>query len=59
MEHEVEHKGEGKMRKDTQYYHRSVAVVLGSTPFPVPLGMRFQKDGETDVACAGIPKLLC
>jgi len=26
--------------------------VLVSTPFPVPLGLRFQKNGETEVACA-------
>ncbi len=52
MEREVEHKVDGQMRKDTQYYHRLVAVVLVSSPFPVPLGIRFQKDGETEVACA-------
>jgi len=52
MEREVEHKVDGQMRKDRQYYHRLVAVVLVSTPFPVPLGIRFQKDGETEVACA-------
>jgi hypothetical protein len=52
MEREVEHKVDGQKRKDTQYYHRIVAVVLVSTPFPVPLGIRFQKDGETEVACA-------
>ena len=52
MEREVEHKVDGQRRKDTQYYHRIVAVVLVSTPFPVPLGIRFQKNGETEVACA-------
>lgn len=52
MEREVEHKVDGQKRKETQYYHRIVAVVLVSTPFPVPLGIRFQKDGETEVACA-------
>jgi hypothetical protein len=52
MEREVEHKVDGQMRKDTQYYHRIVAVGLVSTPFPVPLGIRFQRDGETEVACA-------
>jgi len=52
MERQVEHQVEGQMRKDTQYYHRIVAVVLVSTPFPIPLGIRFQKDGETEVACA-------
>jgi hypothetical protein len=52
MEREVEHQVDGQKRKDTQYYHRIVAVVLVSTPFPVPLGLRFQKKGETEVACA-------
>jgi len=40
------------MRKDIQYYHRLVAVVLVSTDFPVPLGLRFQRQGEDEVACA-------
>jgi hypothetical protein len=40
------------MRKDTQYYHRIVAGVLVSTDFPVPLGLRFQRQGEDEVACA-------
>jgi hypothetical protein len=40
------------MRTDTQYYHRLVAVVLVSAPFPVPLGIRFQQGGETEVTCA-------
>lgn len=52
MEREVEHKVDGQVRKDTQYYHRIVVVVVVSTPFPVPLGIRFQQDGETEVACA-------
>jgi hypothetical protein len=52
MEREIEHKVDGQKRKDTQYYHRIVAVVLVSTPFPVPLGIRFQENGETEVACA-------
>jgi len=52
MEREIEHKVDGQIRKDTQYYHRIVAVVLVSTDFPVPLGLRFQRDGEDEVACA-------
>jgi hypothetical protein len=52
MEREVEHKVDDLMRKDMQYYHRLVAVVLVSTDFPVPLGVRFQRDGEDEVACA-------
>lgn len=52
MEREIEHKVDGQMRKEIQYHHRIVAVVLVSTPFPIPLGIRFQKDGEGEVACA-------
>jgi len=52
MERQVEHKVDGQTRKDTQYYHRIVAVAVVSTPFPLPLGIRFQKNGETEVACA-------
>lgn len=52
MEREVQHKVDGETRTDIQYYHRIVAVVLVSTPFPIPLGVRFQKNGEGEVACA-------
>jgi hypothetical protein len=52
MQRQVQHKVRGEMRTDLQYYHRIVAVVVVSTPFPVPLGLRFQKDGEGEVACA-------
>ena len=52
MQREVEHKVRGERRTDIQYYHRIVAVVIVSTPSPIPLGIRFQKDGETEVACA-------
>jgi hypothetical protein len=52
MERTVQHLVDGQKREDTQYYHRIVAVVLVSTDFPVPLGIRFQRDGETEVACA-------
>ena len=52
MQREVQHKVRGELRTDIQYYHKIVAVVIVSTPFPVPLGIRFQKDGETEVACA-------
>ncbi len=52
MERKVQHKVDGQMREDTQYYHRIVTVVVVSTAFPIPLGIRFQKDGETEVACA-------
>src|SRR3989442_14702782 len=40
------------MQTEIQYYRRIVVVVLVSTAFPVPLGIRFQKNGESEVACA-------
>lgn len=52
MQREVQHKVRGQLRTDIQYYHRIVAVVIVSTPFPVPVGIRFQKDGEAEVPCA-------
>jgi hypothetical protein len=52
MEREVQHKVNGEIKTDIQYYHRIVVVVLVSTPFPIPLGVRFQKNGEGEVACA-------
>lgn len=52
MEREVQHKVNGEIRTDIQYYHRIVVVALVSTGFPVPLGIRFQKNGESEVACA-------
>lgn len=52
LRREVEHKVRGERRTDVQYYHRIVAVVVVSTPVPVPLGVRFQKDGEAEVPCA-------
>lgn len=52
MEREVQHKVNGEMKTEIQYYHRIVVVVLVSTSFPIPLGVRFQKNGEGEVACA-------
>ena len=52
MEREVQHKVKGELRTDTQYYHRIVVVALVSTDFPIPLGVRFQKNGEAEVPCA-------
>jgi len=40
MQREVEHRVRGELRTDVQYYHRIVAVVLVSSPIPVPLGIR-------------------
>jgi len=36
MEQEVQHKVNGEMQTDIQYYHRIVVVVLVSTDFPIP-----------------------
>lgn len=56
LQRKVQHPVAGQMRQDLQYYHRIVAVALVSTDFPIPLGIRFQKAGETEVACAaGLP----
>jgi hypothetical protein len=52
MEREIQHKVNGQLRTDIQYYHRIVVVAVVSTPFPIPLGVRFQKNGEGEVACA-------
>ena len=52
LERTVERKVDGELQKCTQYYHRLSAVTLTSTPFPVFLGVRFQKSGETEVACS-------
>jgi DDE family transposase len=52
MEREIEHKVNGEMRTDIQYYHRIVVVAVVSSSFPIPLGLRFQKNGEGEVACA-------
>jgi hypothetical protein len=52
MEREVQHKVDGEMKTEIQYYHRIVVVVLVSTAFPIPLGVRFQKNGEAEVSCA-------
>jgi hypothetical protein len=52
MEREMQHKVHGEMKTDIQYYHRIVVVVLVSTSFPIPLGVRFQKNGEGEVSCA-------
>lgn len=52
LQREVQHKVRGELRTDVQFYHRLVAAVIVSTPFPVPLGVCFQKPGEGEVSCA-------
>lgn len=51
LERRVEHKVGEELREDIQYYHRLSAIVVVSSAFPIPLGIRFQKAGETEVAC--------
>jgi len=52
LERKVERKVDGEIRECLQYYHRVSAVTLVSTPFPVFLGIRFQRAGETEVAAS-------
>lgn len=52
LERKVERKVDGQLQEWTQYYHRLSAVTVVSTPFPIFLGIRFQKTGETEVACS-------
>lgn len=52
LERTVERQVEGSKRAEVQYYHRLVAVVVVSTPFPIPLGIRFLAPGESEVNCA-------
>jgi hypothetical protein len=52
MQRNVERKVGGERRRDIQTYHRIVAVTVVSAAFPIPLGIRFQKQGEDEVECA-------
>jgi hypothetical protein len=52
MQRKVEHTVDGELREEMQYYHRICAVTIVSSAFPIPLGIRFQKDGETEVSCS-------
>ena len=52
MERKVTHLVEGEPREEMQYYHRLCAVTVVSSAFPIPLGIRFQKNGENEVACS-------
>jgi hypothetical protein len=52
MERKVQHKVNGEMHEQLQYYHRICLVTVVSGGFPIPLGIRFQKDGESEVACS-------
>lgn len=52
MERKVQHMVDGELCEQIQYYHRISVVTLVSSAFPIPLGIRFQKNGETEVACS-------
>ena len=52
LQRTVARKVDGKLEEWTQYYHRLSAVTVVSTPFPIFVGIRFQKSGETEVACS-------
>ena len=52
MEREIERKVGDRLCREMQYYHRLCLVTVVSSAFPIPLGIRFQKNGETEVACA-------
>jgi len=52
MERTVHHVVDGELREQIQYYHRISVVTVVSSAFPIPLGIRFQKNGETEVACS-------
>jgi hypothetical protein len=52
MERKVTHVVEGVVREDIQYYHRICMVSVVSSAFPIPLGIRFQKNGEDEVSCS-------
>ena len=52
MERKVTHVVAGESREEIQYYHRICAVTVVSSAFPIPLGIRFQKNGEDEVSCS-------
>jgi hypothetical protein len=52
MERKITHVVDGELREEIQYYHRICAVSVVSSAFPIPLGIRFQKNGEDEVSCS-------
>jgi len=52
LERKVTHLVDGEPREEIQYYHRICVVTVVSSAFPIPLGIRFQKNGENEVACS-------
>src|SRR5712672_1613386 len=52
MELKVPHVVDGERCEQIQYYNRISVVTLVSSAFPIPIGIRFQKNGESEVACS-------
>ena len=52
IERKVTHMVDGELREELQYYHRICAVTVVSSTFPIPLAIRFQRNGETEVSCS-------
>ena len=52
LERNIKHLVDGELREEVQYYHRICVVTIVSSAFPIPLGIRFQKSGEGEVACS-------
>ena len=52
LERKVTRVVDGEPREEMQYYHRICVVTVVSSSFPIPLGIRFQKKGENEVACS-------
>jgi hypothetical protein len=52
MERKVKPSVDGELREELQYYHRICALTIVSSASPIPLGIRFQKNGETEVSCS-------
>ena len=46
LEREIQHKVNGELRTDIQYYHRIVVVVLVSTSFPIPWVSAFKRTAK-------------
>ncbi len=51
LERTVKRMVDGETREVVQYYHRISVVTIVSGGFPVPVGLRFQRKGETEVEC--------
>jgi len=52
LERKVKRKVGGEEREQINYYHRISVVSIVSGAFPIPLGIRFQGQGEDEVACS-------